>query len=194
MRVGATTSSTHVEDDPVRLPVVGESAAGQSKAYALSPGQAVKIMTGAPMPAGADVGRPDRVDRRRSRQRVDHAGCRSPASTCGRAARTSGPDELLLVEGTRVGPRQAAILAATGHASVQARPRPRIVVLSTGSELREPGTSLGFDSIYDSNSFAHRGRGAPGRRHRLPGRHRAPTTRRSSPTRCPTSSCAPTWW
>ena len=43
------------EDAPVRLPVVGESAAGQSKAYALSPGQAVKIMTGAPLPAGADV-------------------------------------------------------------------------------------------------------------------------------------------
>ena len=42
-------------DTPVRLPVVGESAAGQTKAYALSPGQAVKIMTGAPLPAGADV-------------------------------------------------------------------------------------------------------------------------------------------
>src|SRR6187397_2205245 len=41
-------------ENPVRLPVVGESAAGQSKAYALSPGQSVKIMTGAPLPAGAD--------------------------------------------------------------------------------------------------------------------------------------------
>ncbi len=43
------------EDTPIELPVVGESAAGQTKAYALSPHQAVKIMTGAPMPAGADV-------------------------------------------------------------------------------------------------------------------------------------------
>lgn len=42
-------------DAPVRLPVVGESAAGQSKAYGLAPGQAVKIMTGAPLPSGADV-------------------------------------------------------------------------------------------------------------------------------------------
>ena len=46
------------------------------------------------------------------------------------------------------------ILAATGHGRVKARPRPRVVVISTGSELREPGAKLGFDSIYDSNSFA----------------------------------------
>ncbi len=140
------------EDAPVRLPVVGESAAGQSKAYALSPGQAVKIMTGAPLPAGADVVVPiEWTDGGRANVSIT----RLPKP--GEHVRPRGEDvragQQLLVEGTRVGPRQAAILAATGHASVQARPRPRIVVLSTGSELREPGTSLGFDSIYDSNSF-----------------------------------------
>jgi molybdopterin molybdotransferase len=46
------------------------------------------------------------------------------------------------------------ILAAIGRSHVRARPRPRVVVMSTGSELREPGATLGFDSIYDSNSFA----------------------------------------
>jgi molybdopterin molybdotransferase len=141
------------ENTPVRLPVVGESAAGQSKAYALSPGQVVKIMTGAPLPAGADVVVPiEWTDGGRANVSIS----RLPRP--GEHVRPRGEDvragQLLLHEGTRVGPRQAAILAATGHASVQARPRPRIVVLSTGSELREPGTSLGFDSIYDSNSFA----------------------------------------
>jgi molybdopterin molybdotransferase len=141
------------EATPVRLPVVGESAAGQSKAYALSPGQAVKIMTGAPLPTGADVVVPiEWTDGGRANVSIE----RLPAP--GEHVRPRGEDvvagQQLLGEGTILGPRQAAILAATGHASVQARPRPRIVVLSTGSELREPGTALGFDSIYDSNSFA----------------------------------------
>jgi molybdopterin molybdotransferase len=140
------------EDQPVRLPVVGESAAGQSKAYALSPGQAVKIMTGAPLPKGADCVVPiEWTDGGRANVSIT----RLPQP--GEHVRPRGEDvkagQQLLTEGTIVGPRQAAILAATGHAQVQARPRPRIVVLSTGSELREPGTSLGFDSIYDSNSF-----------------------------------------
>jgi molybdopterin molybdotransferase len=141
------------EDNPVRLPVVGESAAGQSKAYALSPGQAVKIMTGAPVPTGADCVVPiEWTDGGRANVSIT----RLPQP--GEHVRPRGEDvkagEQLLTEGTIVGPRQAAILAATGHAQVQARPRPRIVVISTGSELREPGTPLGFDSIYDSNSFA----------------------------------------
>ncbi len=141
------------DDTPVRLPVVGESAAGQSKAYALSEGQAVKIMTGAPLPAGADCVVPiEWTDGGRANVSIT----RLPE--LGQHVRPRGEDvragDLLLPEGTRLGPRQAAVLAATGHSQVSARPRPRIVVLSTGSELREPGTPLGFDSIYDCNSFA----------------------------------------
>ncbi len=141
------------ENNPIRLPVVGESAAGQSKAYALSEGQAVKIMTGAPLPAGADCVVPiEWTDGGRANVSI----MRLPGQ--GQHVRPRGEDvragDLLLAEGTRLGPRQAAVLAATGHAQVSARPRPRIVVLSTGSELREPGTPLGFDSIYDCNSFA----------------------------------------
>ncbi|HEY7045551.1 MAG TPA: gephyrin-like molybdotransferase Glp [Nocardioidaceae bacterium] len=141
------------EADPVRLPVVGESAAGQSKAYALSPGQAVKIMTGAPLPTGADVVVPiEWTDGGRANVSI------TKLPTPGEHVRPAGEDvkagQQVIEEGTVLGPRQAAILAATGHAQVRARPRPRIVVLSTGSELREPGTSLGFDSVYDANSFA----------------------------------------
>lgn len=138
---------------PVRLPVVGESAAGQTKAYALSRGQTVKIMTGAPMPAGADAVVPiEWTDGGRAQVEI------SKAPRVGEHVRPRGDDivagTLLLSEGTTIGPREAMILAATGHGIVHARPRPRVVVISTGSELREPGTQLGFDSIYDSNSFA----------------------------------------
>jgi molybdopterin molybdotransferase len=52
-----------------------------------------------------------------------------------------------------LGARQIGLLASVGRPSVRSRPRPRVVVISTGSELREPGTALGRDSIYDGNSF-----------------------------------------
>jgi molybdopterin molybdotransferase len=139
-------------DNPVRLPVVGESAAGQTKAYALSPGQAVKIMTGAPLPTGADAIIPiEWTDGGRASVTISQAPQR------GEHVRPRGEDvksgDPLLQEGTVLGPREALILAAAGHARIKARPRPRVVVLSTGSELREPGSALGFDSIYDCNSF-----------------------------------------
>ncbi len=139
-------------DTPVRLPVVGESAAGQSKAYGLSPGQAVKIMTGAPVPAGADVVVPiEWTDGGRASVSI----VQEPSP--GQHVRSRGEDvragDLLLNKGTIFGPRQVAIAAAVGRSLVKARPRPRVVVLSTGSELREPGEPLGFDSIYDSNSY-----------------------------------------
>jgi molybdopterin molybdotransferase len=141
------------ESEPVRLPVVGESAAGQTKAYALSPGQSVKIMTGAPLPAGADAVVPiEWTDGGRASVEIR----KSP--TVGAHVRPRGDDihagDLVVAEGTTIGPRETMILAATGRGQVRARPRPRVVVISTGSELREPGATLGFDSIYDSNSFA----------------------------------------
>jgi molybdopterin molybdotransferase len=143
---------TASDDTPVQLPVVGESAAGQTKAYALSPGQAVKIMTGAPMPAGADAVIPiEWTDGGRASVQINRA------PIAGQHVRPRGDDvsagDLLLEEGDILGPRQIAILAATGQSRVRARPRPRVVVISTGSELREPGNPLGFDSIYDANSF-----------------------------------------
>ncbi|MEJ7741640.1 MAG: gephyrin-like molybdotransferase Glp [Nocardioidaceae bacterium] len=141
-----------VSGQPRSPPGRGESAAGQSKAYGLSPGQAVKIMTGAPMPSGADVVVPiEWTDGGRANVTI----VQEP--TPGQHVRPRGEDvragDLLLEEGTVFGPRQVAIAAATGRSRVRARPRPRVVILSTGSELREPGTPLGFDSIYDSNSY-----------------------------------------
>lgn len=141
------------ESSPVTLPVVGESAAGQTKAYALSRGQTVKIMTGAPLPAGADSVVPvEWTDAGRARVEIRQAPLH------GQHVRPRGDDiragDALIEEGVSIGPREAMILAATGHGRVKARPRPRVVVISTGSELREPGAKLGYDSIYDSNSFA----------------------------------------
>jgi molybdopterin molybdotransferase len=61
--------------------------------------------------------------------------------------------DLVVEEGTVLGPRHLGLLAAVGRATVAVRPRPRVVILSTGSELRDPGQPLGHDSIYDGNSY-----------------------------------------
>jgi molybdopterin molybdotransferase len=140
------------EESPVHLPVVGEIGAGQASLLAMSPGTAVKIMTGAPIPAGADSVVPyEWTDRG-----VAHVVI-SQAPEPGQHVRPAGEDvgigDLVLQQGTVLGPRQIGLLAAVGRSSVRSRPRPRVVVLSTGSELREPGTSLGHDSVYDGNSY-----------------------------------------
>jgi molybdopterin molybdotransferase len=139
-------------DHPVHLPVVGEIGAGQASLLAISPGTAVKIMTGAPVPAGADTVVPYEWTDRGVAQVVI-----SQAPERGQHVRPRGEDvaegDLLVEEGTVLGPRQIGLLAAVGRPSVRSRPRPRVVIFSTGSELREPGTPLGHDSVYDGNSF-----------------------------------------
>ena len=139
-------------DHPVHLPVVGEMAAGQTRHLALSPGTTVRIMTGAPVPQGADAivpvewtdGGVAHVVITRAPEPDQHIRHR------GEDVRTG---DVLLETGTVLGPRQLGLLASVGRSEVVSRPRPRVVVMSTGAELREPGTSLGHDSIYDANSF-----------------------------------------
>ena len=140
------------EDHPVHLPVVGEMAAGQTKLFALSPGTAVRIMTGAPIPQGADAVVPvEWTDGGVAAVRITRAPTR------GQHIRRRGEDvrtgDVLLEDGAVLGPRQLGLLASVGRAQVRSRPRPRVVIMSTGSELREPGTMLGHDSVYDANSY-----------------------------------------
>lgn len=139
-------------EQPVHLPVVGEIGAGRADLVALSPGTAVKIMTGAPVPRGCDAVVPyEWTDRGVAQVRITQA----PAA--GQHIRPRGDDveegDLLIEHGTVLGPRHLGLLASVGRATVRCRPRPRVVVISTGSELREPGSPLGHDSIYDGNSY-----------------------------------------
>lgn len=140
------------ERHPAELPVVGEIGAGQATLVALASGTAAKIMTGAPVPAGCDAVVPyEWTDRGVARVRIDRA------PDLHQHIRPAGGDvregDLVVAAGTRLGPRHLGLLAAVGRTHVLAHPRPRVVVMSTGSELREPGQPLAHDSIYDSNSF-----------------------------------------
>ena len=140
-------------DHPVSLPVVGEIAAGQSAAHRLSPHTAMKIMTGAPVPAGADaVVAYENTDRGVSDVRV------YAASSVDQHIRHVGEDvrtgDQLISRGHRLGVGDLGVLAAIGRDKVMVRPRPRVAIIATGSELVDPGLSLdSADQIYDSNSY-----------------------------------------
>ncbi|MET7277287.1 gephyrin-like molybdotransferase Glp [Kribbella sp. NPDC005582] len=136
----------------VTLPVIGEQRAGQSVPTIVTPGTCMRIMTGAPMPRGADSVVPvEWTDGGTVNVRIE----KQPP--LGGSVRRFGEDvkagQQVLERDTLLGPRQIAVLAAVGRARVKARPRPRVVVVSTGSELRELGAALGDGQIYDSNSY-----------------------------------------
>ncbi len=150
--VRAADVATASPSTPVVLPVVGDVPAGTPAAHGLAPGTAFRIMTGAPMPSGADaVVQVELTDGGVASVRINGS---VPA---GRHVRRGGDDlhegDVVLPTGTRLGPRQIGLLAAIGRDRVLARPKPRVVVLSTGSELVEPGQNAGSGQIWDSNSF-----------------------------------------
>ena len=137
---------------PVSLRIVGEVAAGVNPTFSVGPGEAARIMTGAPIPAGADAVI--------AVEDTDGAAegsvlCRAVVAP-GRYIRPRGEDvsegAVVVSAGDVVGPRTIALLAACGHATVEVHRRPHVVILSTGAELVPPGEPLQPGQIHDSNS------------------------------------------
>jgi molybdopterin molybdotransferase len=140
------------KDTPVTLRVSGEVAAGDTGAYAVTPGSCLRITTGAKLPGGADAVVPvEDTD-----GGVAQVVIKAPVAA-GDSVRYSGGDarqgDVLLPAGTRLSPMQIAVLAASGRARAEVYPRPRLVVLSTGNELTDPGRPLAPGKIWDSNSY-----------------------------------------
>ena len=159
------------EQFPAVLSVIGDIAAGSGDLPTVQAGQAARIMTGAALPPGAEAvvpvewtdggtgGGPATAMSARSLA-PDGAGgevrVHRPV-TAGQHVRERGSDvqagTVALRAGTVLGPPQVGLLAAIGRGTVTVRPRPRIVVLSTGAELVQPGEPLGPGQIHDSNSY-----------------------------------------
>ena len=109
-------------------------------------------MTGAPLPAGADAVVPVELTDGGTTQ-VTISAAVTAGDSIRRAGDDAAPGDALLAAGIRLGPAQLGLLAAAGRASVLARPRPRVTVLSTGNELAAPGTPITRGRIWESNSF-----------------------------------------
>lgn len=160
------------EEFPAVLTVIGDVAAGQGEQPTVGAGQAARIMTGAPLPPGAEAVVPvEWTDGGLGEGPVSgmRAHSAAPEGASGEVrvhrpaqarahVRARGSDvqagDRALSAGTVLGAPQIGLLAAIGRGTVKVRPRPRVVVMSTGSELIQPGEELAEGQIYDSNSFA----------------------------------------
>jgi len=137
---------------PVDLRVIDDVPAGGTSMVTVTRGTAVRIMTGAAMPAGADAVIPVEKTDAGTRSVLVHGSV-----DVGAYVRRTGEDvvagTVVLPAGTLIQARQIALLAACGHGTVRVRPQPRIAVIATGSELVEPGEDLAPGMIHDANSF-----------------------------------------
>ncbi len=145
--------------DPIILAVIGEVAAGHAPTVSVRAGSAIRVLTGAPVPPGADAVVPveDTDAPRGVAERPEHVAVRGSAAP-GAHIRLAGSDvragERLLDPGISITPPRLALAAATGHAGLLVHRRPRVAVLATGDELVPAGQSLGAAQIHDSNSVS----------------------------------------
>ncbi|HEX3791441.1 MAG TPA: gephyrin-like molybdotransferase Glp [Pseudonocardiaceae bacterium] len=148
--VRARDVAAATEQQPVELPVPEDIPAGRTDVVALEPGTAHRIMTGAAMPPGADsIVQVELTDAGVQRVRV-YASVR-PGSHLRHAGEDVRVGDTVLAAGTELGPMQLGVASAVGAATLPVRRRPRVLVVSTGSELVEPGTPLLAGQIYESN-------------------------------------------
>lgn len=155
---GYAVRAADVSTLPATLRVIGESAAGRGFRGAVAPGEAVRIFTGAPVPAGADA--------IVIQENVTRAGAKGDTPDCDQIAVTGGapdPDHIrrrggdfaegavLLEAGRRLDARALTLAAAGGHAELVVHRKPVVAILATGDELVPPGTMPGPDQIVSSN-------------------------------------------
>ena len=137
------------------LVVIGDLAAGFVFEGKLGAGQALRIMTGAPMPAGADTVYPQEVVQR------EGDSIRVGPIDKGANVRLAGEDvrmgEVVIEAGSVLRPQEIGLMASLGAWQVSVRRRPRVALLSTGDEVAEPGTPRRPGQIYDANRFTLRG-------------------------------------
>ena len=151
---GYAVRAADVAQTPVSLKIVGESAAGRGWREEMNAGEAVRIMTGAPVPKGADSVQQVELTREISGGNV--VEILEPV-TLGRSIVHRGDEvkqgDVVLRAGERINSSAVAVLASFGYARVDVSKRPRVSILATGSELVSVAEQPGADQIRDSNNY-----------------------------------------
>lgn len=146
--------------NPITLKIAGQIQAGQLPSVAVSPGNSVRIMTGAPIPAGADAIVPyeytDEVERNTTGIPLTEIALRH-VPLVGDHVRPAGEDvrqgRLILPKGRVLDPPSIGMLASLGYAFVPAIRRPQVAILATGNEVQTPGETLEPGRLFDSNTY-----------------------------------------
>jgi molybdenum cofactor synthesis domain-containing protein len=152
---GYAVRADDVRSAPVRLRIVGESAAGRGWHKQLDEGQAVRIMTGAPVPAGADsVQQVELAHELKDGTVVELLETIETGKSIVKRGAEIKSGETVLSAGTMINAAKMAVLAAFGYANVEVFQRPRVGVLATGTELVSVDQKPGQDQIRDSNNYS----------------------------------------
>lgn len=138
---------------PAVLPVAHDVLAGDPAPLRLAPGQAVRIASGGPLPAGADAVVPAE-DTDRGAVRVTLHRVPAPGEQVRPAGTDTARGAVVIAAGTRLGARQLAVAAATGRGRLRVHPAPRVVIVSIGDELAEPGTPARDGGVYEAAGHA----------------------------------------
>jgi len=152
---GYALRANDVANAPARLHIVGESAAGRGWHQELKSGEAVRIMTGAPVPSGADSVQQVELTRElQGRTQVEILEPVLPGRSIVKRGSEIKVGEIVLRAGEQITAATMAVLASFGYAQVSVGRRPRLAVLATGTELVTVDHKPGRDQIRDSNNFS----------------------------------------
>lgn len=132
--------------------LAGEMAAGSTAALDIGPAEAVRIFTGAPLPAGADtVVMQEKVTLEGDRVMVEDGGMKAFQHVREKGAEIKR-GALAMQAGTLLSPAAIGFLAGIGIPELQVIPAPKVSIILTGNELQEPGKPLAFGQVYEANS------------------------------------------
>jgi molybdenum cofactor synthesis domain-containing protein len=152
---GYAVRAEDVKTVPAQLRIAGESAAGRGWHNQLEAGQAVRIMTGAPVPAGADsVQQVELTHELKDGTVVELLETVELGKSIVKRGAEIKAGEVVLNAGTGINAAMMAVLAAFGYANVEVFRRPRVAVLATGTELVSVDQTPGQDQIRDSNNYS----------------------------------------
>jgi len=151
---GFALRAADVKRTPARLRVLGVVAAGTSPAFAIGPGEAAHVMTGAPVPDGADAVSMVEQTRELAPDRVEILQSVEAGQNVAPRAHEVAKGETVLLSGTRIDPAALAVLATVGKTEARVARVPRVAIVATGNELVPPWETPGPGRIRNSNGFS----------------------------------------